>query len=259
MRIFVLGALVLAPVLAFSQEAAWGNSIWTVRPRITDTTRMMPTGDFQIEAGLSFGFDGDRQNRRDDYGEVLLRYGIAPRLEARVGLPTYTDWHPLDFLDGFGDVSVSLSYLLGRLGPVYFAVRPQLTIPTGSQYPHDKDVSPAAFLTGEARLGKGFSLASTLGYSHVEYDLGSLFFGSGSANYDIFHATFAVERALRGRASVFAEYAGDFIHGVDPAHLANFGGRLRLSRDSQVDVHLTTPIGDTDRQSSVGVGYAIRF
>ena len=258
MRALVLGLLGLASTHALAQTTSEADPITTVRPRLTDTTRIVPTGALQLETGIDRGFDGYHDGRRDTFGEILLRYGVTPRLELRLGLPSYTNWRVINLFDGFGDLSVSASYLLGRLGPAYFTVSPRLTLPTGPRYPHVDDPAPSAFVTGEAPLGKGFSVASTVGYSHVKYDYPFL---TDRVRFDALQATFALERALRGnRASVFAEYSGSYINGFLPSQVVNVGGRLRLSHDSQVDLRLTFPFADDgNRQSAFGFGYAVRF
>ncbi len=256
-RVLFVGLLALLSSLALAQTSTDSDPISTVRPRMTDTTRIVPKDNLQIEAGLDIGFDGYHDGRRDTFGETLVRYGLAPRLELRIGLPSYTNWRTINLFDGFGDVSVSASYLLGRLGAAHFALSPRLTLPTGARYPHVEHPAPSAFVTGEAPIGKGFSVASTVGYSHVEYDYPFL---TDRNRFDALQATFAVERALRGnRASVFTEFSGSYINGFLPNQAVNFGGRLRLSHDSQVDVRLTVPIDDGNRQSAVGLGYAVRF
>lgn len=255
-RLFLLGLLALVSPAALAQSTTNEDPISTVRPRLTDTTRIVPVGDLQLESGIDAGYGGPDYDLRDTYGEILLRYGLASRLELRLGLPSYTQWRNIPDFDGFGDLTLAVSYLLGRLGPARFALQPGLTLPTGPRYPHVANVAPSVALTAEAPLGSGVSVASTVGYGYVRYDYPFL---TDRNRFDELHATFAFERALRGRASVFAEYAGTYVNGIAPRHAANFGARLRLSHASQVDVRLLVPIDDGNRQSSVGAGYSVRF
>ncbi len=224
--------------------------IVTIRPRVTDTTHIVPVGRFQLEAGVSFGYGGFKLNRQNVYSPGVLRYGVTPRLEARLELPAYTDFGYLNFEDGFGNVSVALSYFLGRVGRAGFSVLPRLTLPTAVEFRRPEEASPSIFLTGELPLDGRWTLASTVGALHQR------FFGF---DYDFYRVTLCADYRLDDRISGFVEYAGIVTDYTDPSHASNVGLRYRSTSKTQFDFHATSPISNGFPQSSVGFGYSVRF
>lgn len=245
----LLAPFALLPAFAAAQTTSPDDPIEAIRPRITDTARIVPTGRFQLELGADFGYGGFGPLRTDSYNPGVLRYGVTPRLEARVELPTYSDL-AIPFNDGFGNLSVSASYLLGRAGKVYFAALPRLTLPTGTRYRRPDEPAPSLFLTAESDVDDRWRLAATVGGLHRRLDRDST---------DVLRATFCVERYIDARLSGFAEYVGTYLRETSPGHGANLGARLRLSSRTQLDFRWQIPIDDSFAQRSVGVGYAVRF
>lgn len=248
-----LATILLASSLTAAVFAQSTSEITTVRPRITDTTNIVLPTKLQVEAGVDFGFGGFDGGRSNNYGQVLLRYGINDRMEVRVGLPSYTDYEDFDSADGWSDTLVAVSYYLGSYGKARFSVLPGIMIPTGSKFNRVDKVAPSIYATGELPLNSGWSLASTVGYAHTEYD----FDGFKSKN-DVWHATLAIQKEINMSTSAFAEYSGYYQNGSQPLHMSNFGVRHRLTPTSQVDAHVLVPI-DNIGQNSIGIGYAIRF
>lgn len=248
-RSLALSAVLLPTALAAAQTTSPDDPIEAIRPRITDTARIVPVGRFQLELGADFGYGGFGPLRTDFYSPGVLRYGATPRLEARLELPTYSDLS-IPFNDGFGNLSIAASLLLGRAGKVYFAALPRLTLPTGSRYRRPDEPAPSLFLTAEGDVDDRWRLAATVGGLHRR--------GDGDST-DVLRATLCAERYIDARFSGFAEYVGTYLREARPGHGANLGARLRLSARTQLDFRWQIPIDNSFAQRSVGVGYAVRF
>ncbi|GEM_PF-3467195 len=258
MRFTALFFLGLAFSHAHAQATSVDEPITTVRPRVTDTTRIVPVGRTQVETGSGIYFGGGLYQSFQTYDPILVRYGLSPRLEVRLETPTFTG-------DRFGlpsrldDLSIAASYFLGRAGRVALAVSPRLTLPTANTpYHRLTQVTPSLFLTGEARIGKGWTVSSSFGYVDWDYTYGQ---GSNRTRfqYDVYRASLAVERALGKRASVFIEYAGVFYKDFQPSHTVNLGARLRLSHRDGIDVRFMPPVANGPIANTAAVGYSVRF
>ncbi|HVR97870.1 MAG TPA: transporter, partial [Thermoanaerobaculia bacterium] len=60
----------------------------TDRPDFTESTSTVAPGHFQVEGGATLARVEDEDS--ETWGEVLVRYGLGPRLEARLAAGSYT-------------------------------------------------------------------------------------------------------------------------------------------------------------------------
>ena len=72
-------------------------------------------------------------------------------------------------------------------------------------------------------------------------------------------ATFVIEKKVTERADLFVEYVGDYPENGSPAHLLNWGGVYRLTRNQQVDFHIALGLSHNAPSYIVGIGYSVRF
>jgi hypothetical protein len=71
--------------------------------------------------------------------------------------------------------------------------------------------------------------------------------------------TFAIEKQVTERVSLFVEYVGDYPASGSPALLLNSGGLYRLAPNQQLDFHVALGLNHNAPSYIVGVGYSVRF
>ena len=71
--------------------------------------------------------------------------------------------------------------------------------------------------------------------------------------------TFAIEKSVTEKMSLFVEYVGDYPETTRPSQLLNSGGLYRLSSTQQVDFHVAFGLNHNAPSYIVGVGYSFRF
>jgi hypothetical protein len=72
-------------------------------------------------------------------------------------------------------------------------------------------------------------------------------------------ATFAIEKDMTEKMSLFMEYVGDYPASASPSQLLNSGGLYRLSPTQQIDFHIAFGLNHNAPSNIVGVGYSFRF
>jgi hypothetical protein len=84
LSLFVIAFFILNAAIAQNEEPA---PIVTDRPDQTESAVTVPKKSLQIESGFTFGWDKNEGISSKDLGfnATLLRYGIHPRLELRLG------------------------------------------------------------------------------------------------------------------------------------------------------------------------------
>ncbi len=160
----------LAAALAFAGPVAAQSTISTDRPGLTFNPAVVPAGAFQVEVGTpqltrtSFQAGGFEATGTLLNAPTQLRYGITPRLEARVFSTLYNDLSVesagVDGTSGFGDVEVGLKYQILTAAPggtPNLSVIPTVVLPTGEY----------GFTVGDpvvnANLAAGFALPNAFG------------------------------------------------------------------------------------------------
>jgi hypothetical protein len=241
------------------------SQIVTDRPDFTESTATVPQGRVQIEAGYTLLKIDDATEHQ--IGEGLLRLGIIPGLEARVGIPTFhsqsIETDGLIELEreesGFGDASVGMK--LGLYESGMSEGLPSLSLLLGSSIPLGDDDFGADGWEPEAILALGWSLAPRLdlgvnaGYAQrVDDDL--------VGDDDRFNETWgsiALGFPIAGSLAGFGEYfAIRPDEGIDQDFI-DAGVTYLLSETFQLDARVGKGLGDTDDAVFFGVGLAKLF
>jgi len=135
-----IGVVMLALGLAgsgFAGDHFLEEPLVTDRPDFTESSSTVGRGLLQLEGGFTFAeFEGGAEVTT--LGEVLARWGVAPKLELRFVLPIYA-WErgSGDDRSGFTDSAVGLKYELaqglgsGLIGGMEAALIASTTVPTG--------------------------------------------------------------------------------------------------------------------------------
>ena len=242
-------ALAVALVsLAFAQEKP--KPIETDRPDFTESSVVVPFRWLQIESGLTYAWE--RRAHSLSGPEALLRYGVAPRAELRLGLPDYNLVRAGGRrFSGFGDVYLGAKFQIGPLGDdIGLSIIPAVFVPSGNDDFSSGAVDPELKLCLSRELGGGWGL------SVMEY--GALPTVDGRHLF-VFQQTASFGRELTERLNMFVEYAGTFSHKDAPAHVAHLGLAYRPTDNSQFDLHGGVTLSGNDRQPFVAGGYSFRF
>ena len=236
--------------------AAWAEScptakdeIATDRPDTTNSSLVVPEGSLQSENGVNVSArDGERII---DGTNSRLRLGVAPCLELLVDLPNYAaNIHGVGS-SGFSDVSPAIKWQVSPVpGTIDLSLVTGVALPTGATDIAGRGAQPYLQMPWSAALGSGWGVSGML----TEF-----FRPSDSTTKGISEVTFALERELTDRVSVFAEYVGDYPENGGSSQLFNSGGVFRLTRTQQLDFHLAFGLNHNAPSYVVGLGYSFRL
>lgn len=246
-------ALALAPSLS-AQEPDGVEPLVTDRPDFTESPLTVQKGRFQIELGYTFTDSGVEKS--DTFGEVLLRVGLAERLELRVGINSYASIDtPGGELNGIEDPALGFKI---RLGDGDGGVRPEsallvgTTLPVGSSEVGIDDTQPGAVLALGWAPSEKVGIGSNIGGSYASDGIDRFIEWSGSL---------AIGRLLTGQVSGYLEYYG-FTNsggGGPDTHFLNTGLTRLFGPDLQLDLRVGYGLNSAADDFLVGAGLAWRY
>ncbi|HEX3131543.1 MAG TPA: transporter [Thermoanaerobaculia bacterium] len=251
-------ALVLGQALPALAQDGWSgleDPISPDRPDFTEGTGLIPPGHVQVEGGVTLGRVEDVDITT--LGELLVRFGIGERSEARLGLGSYTRIDD-DFGDvsGFEDPALELKYRFtddaGELAPGQPAVALVLgtSVPVGDEELTDDEWVPSAAFAFDWDLGR-FGVGANLGGSYEAGDDRFVqAFASLSAGFDV-----------TDRLGTYVEWYGFSEEEKDgpSTNYVDGGISFLINNDLIVDARIGTGLNDADPDWFAGVGGAIRF
>jgi Putative MetA-pathway of phenol degradation len=210
---------------------------------------VIPAGSLQIENGVNLSArDGDRVI---DGTNTRLRFGIANCLEFLVDTPTYFANVGNPQNSGFSDVAPALKWQISPVpGKVDLSAVFGVALPTGSAGIAGPGAQPYLQFPWSWELRSGWGLSGMF----TEF-----FRPSDPTSKRVTETTFAIEKQVTERASLFVEYVGDYPASGSPAQLLNSGGLYRLAPDQQLDFHVALGLNHNAPSYIVGVGYSVRF
>lgn len=141
--------------------AACLSPAFAAHPLSTDDTGTTGSKRFQVETSAEFGWDRDTAQgvtttSRYQNLNVAVTGGVLDSLDLALSFPY--SWQKIEddsggslANSGLNDFSLALKWRFLELGPTSFAIKPTLTVPTGSR---DKNL-------GTGRAGYGATLIST--------------------------------------------------------------------------------------------------
>jgi hypothetical protein len=224
------------------------GEIATDRPDVTNSSVVVPKGSLQIENGINASArDG---SRFVDGTNTRLRAGIADCLEFLIDVPTYFANVRGPEASGFSDVAPAIKWQISPIpGKVDLAAVFGVALPTGSAGIAGRGAQPYLQFPWSWELRSGWGLSGML----------TEFIRPSDPTRAITEATFVVEKKMTERASLFAEYVGDYPANGSSAQLVNSGGLYRLTPNQQVDFHVALGLNRNAPNYIVGVGYSVRF
>ena len=250
LRIFlVLAYAVLGTVGARADGCPTAkDAIATDRPDVTNSSLVVPVGSLQSENGVNFSArDG---GRIIDGTNTRWRLGIASCLELLVDLPNYSTTVRGPGSSGFSDVSPAIKWQVSPIpGKIDASLVFGVGLPTGTVDIAGRGAQPYLQMPWSWELHDGWGVSGML----------TEFFRPSNVVTRTTEATFAIEKNLTEKMSLFVEYVGDYPETASPSQLLNSGGLYRLSPTQQVDFHVAFGLNHNAPSYIVGVGYSFRF
>ena len=225
------------------------DEIATDRPDVTNSSVVVPLGSLQSENGVNLSSRNSSQII--DGTNTRWRVGIASCLELLVDLPTYSTPVRGSGSSGFSDVSPAIKWQISPTpGKFDSSVVVGVGLPTGTVDIAGRGVQPYLQTPWSWELNGGWGVSGML----TEF-----FRPSDAVIPHITEATFAIEKDVTDKTSLFVEYVGDYAERASPSQLLNSGGFYRLSPTQQIDFHIAFGLNHNAPSYSVGVGYSFRF
>ena len=252
-------ALVLSGVCVQVVEAqdVMGDPLVTDRPNFTESAEVVPKGLTQVEGGYTLTRRGGANLMR--LGEVLIRIGILPGGELRIGLNSFA-WSdaPIGGESGFEDFSLGAKFVIHQPAANADPAVPQLavlvgtTIPTGADAFGEDEFQPGGILAAAWELSKRVALGSNLGLGYPS---------SGGDRFAQFSGSVSVGVSVTDQVGAYGEY---FIFAPTAPSLGsggflNSGLTLLVNNDFQLDGRLGVGIHGDDAGFFLGLGASRRF
>lgn len=239
----------LIPVTVAAQEAKPGEPITSARPDFVETPQIVPVGTVQLELGLTRWGSFNTMRPRTELGEATLRFGLAPRTELRLDLPTYV-LSDDPGSRGLNDVRLYAITYLGDVGGISVGLLPAITLPAGTPDVGEGLIEPELYLLLKRETGGGAFVAGTFGTTYAR---------RAGQEASRSRAVIAYRQPVGDRVSLFAEYAGFYAPQERPRNFAHVGIRFTVSQNAAFDIHAGQGLNRGTEQGLLGAGYAVRF
>jgi hypothetical protein len=247
-------ALSAVAILAAVEARADGcptakDEIATDRPDVTNSSLVVPTGSLQSENGVNISArDG---GRFVDGTNTRWRLGIAPCLELLADLPTYFADIKAPGSSGFTDVAPAIKWQVSPVpGKIDVSLVAGVALPTGAVEIAGRGAQPYLQMPWSIELHDGWGLSGMF----TEF-----FRPAELTTRRVTETTFAIEKKVTEKASLFVEYVGDYPENAGPSLLFNSGGVYRLTPTQQVDFHIAFGLNHNAPSYIAGVGYSFRL
>lgn len=236
--------LLLALMLTVPVQAQ--DTIATDRPDFTESPSTVPQGMAQGEFGMTQeSYDGATITTA---GEGLVRYGLRPRFELRVGVPSHITFEGLD--GGLGDPSIGFKWSFMSFGEGgQAAIVGTFNLPIGDDIYTADEVEPAFLIVAGRPLTEKVNLAAQAGLQAVK---------AGDDWYGSYQATAVVSMPLTSAIGAFAEVRMDAPPLQDEQLRSHFGLTWLSSDNLQLDVHGGFGLSDDAPDHFFGLGLAFR-
>lgn len=229
----------------------------TDRPDFTESAETVAGGRMQLESGYTYTqASGDRSQ---SLGELLLRVGLDPRTEIRIGLNSYT-WErtPSGRLSGLEDADLGFKVRLTRGSARFDLRRPTLAVigltslPTGGTAYRTGRMQPEVKLCSGWALSPKADLSMNVNLAYPVEDGGRYrqWVGSASYGYD-----------LSSRLGSFLEIYGftpGSRGGPNTAYL-DTGLTYAMAYNRQLDVRVGHGLNGISHDFFLGAGFSRRY
>jgi hypothetical protein len=252
-----LAAFCLLALLA-GLPAAAEEPLATDRPDFTDSPLTVPEGRVQLEAGATYGELDAPEADVLSVGEILVRLGLAPEWELRIGVGSLVEVDtPRGDENGLSNAflgakwfSESASRAIGGDFGVLFGS----SVPTGSDDVASDEWEPSVVAAAGWDLRGPYSLGVNAGYARPD--------GGGGDQFDQFLASASLGYTFTQRVAFFVEvYAfSEESEGGDATFYGDAGVTYLLGPNLQLDARLGTGLNDeANTDVFLGAGVSARF
>jgi hypothetical protein len=231
----------------------------TDRPDITEASTVVMPGVWQLETGLLFQSDRVDPITAHDVSapNVLLRLGVAPRLELRVGaegvIAESLSTPGTGMTSGISDLELAIKYKLfdQEHAGLDIAVIPLLSLPMGSDAFTSGGYDPTVKLTWSRDLARGFGLGGNVIVSSITDD---------GARFTQTAVSASLGHGLGEGWGGFWELYGASALSRDgnSAWLFDTGVTRALGTNAQIDVSVGRGLTEDAPDWFIGVGFSIR-
>ncbi len=260
------------------------------RAQNSESAQTVPPGVVQVEGGV--GFARAQSERETSLGDALVRVGLDPKTEVRIGVPSYIFLRGASRASGFGDAFIGVKRTLfgdqkAQLAPVAgndgetkeqaqngrartkraaasgaqqtALAGPALglivgtTLPTGADELSANRFEPQALLAFEATISERVSLASNLGYTSV---------AGQTRRFGQVFGSLAFGYSAGDKLGYFAEVFGTDRIAADGGTQAflNVGAVYVVSDKFELDAGFAPSLSDNARRNyQLGLGFTKRF
>jgi len=242
----------------------------TDRPDFTESTKTIPAGHLQIEAGytLTYNRDAGVRTKTHTFPETLLRVGVAEDLELRIAWEGWTRSEDKfrerndvgrrvstsDVTTGGSDLSLGIKYHVCDQDGFRpdFGVIVAMDLPAGHDSRTSGDVDPFVGLLWAYDLTEDTSIAGNFNIAAPT---------DGGSRYVETSASLSLGYALTDELGAYVEYFGFYPAGAhqSDAHFINGGLTYQFTNNFQVDVRLGTGLNDESDDLFAGIGFSYRF
>jgi hypothetical protein len=229
----------------------------TDRPDFTESASTVAPGRFQFELGYTYSKTGDAE--RSDIGELLVRVGILPWMEGRLGLNSLSLVRsPQADQEGFQDLAISFKAVLFRKPGESSAAVPQVALLVGADLPTgdgnfgENVVQPGAKLALDFGLTDRLNLGSNVGWAYL---------ASGSERFHQGVGSIVLGYAISAPVTVYFEWYGLFPEnrGGGADHYLDGGFTWGLTPNLQLDWRIGAGLQDPDPNWFTGAGLSFRL
>jgi hypothetical protein len=259
--LILLVCLLMAAPLAAEDPSGVQEPINPDRPDFTNGPLLVAPGHLQLETGYTYTRTGPE--RSSSLGEIMLRYALDDRWEARLGLNSY-DWidsgvpgekRITGLEDPFVEVKIRLNDADAKHrspGVPALGLLVQTTVPVGSRALTSDVWQPTAALALHWDLPADWSLESNLGYSRA---------ADGDRRFDQLFASASAGFQLNEKLGGFLEgyvFSKENADG-SATHFADAGLSYLISKDLAIDVRVGKGLDAPHPNWSTGLGAAFRW
>jgi hypothetical protein len=248
LRLIIVG--LFTPVAVSGRESVGLTELVTDRPDFTESAIVVSPGQFQLESGLTWE-KGNNSTNTLSGPESLVRWGLLPRVELRLGLPDYLYSRNHERISGFGDSSIGTKVQLGPIGGGWdMATIISLSLPTGEDPFGSDEFDPELIQTLGRELSGPWSIGSQLMVSWPSEEGDRVFLWGG---------TIVIGTSVSELWGAFIEVAFTVPETGTTAVLLHNGYTYLYMSGLQFDLHGGIGLSDSAPDLFLGSGISLRY